>query len=70
VFPQRYEIRVQGALSPPLRYAFAPLTTQTEAEGTVTVLSGVLADQAELTGVLHSVDSLGLQLIEVRPINT
>jgi hypothetical protein len=67
VFPQRYEIRVQGTLPASLRTAFVPLTSSVEAAGTVTVLNGVIGDQAELTGILQTLDSLGLILLEVAP---
>jgi hypothetical protein len=67
VFPQRYDIRVQGTLPPSLRMAFVPLASSVEAAGTVTVLNGVIGDQAELTGILQTLDSLGLILLEVAP---
>ncbi|HEY5846929.1 MAG TPA: hypothetical protein VIT42_09095 [Microlunatus sp.] len=38
-----------------------------EADGAVTVLNGVIGDQAELTGILQTLDSLGLILLEVAP---
>lgn len=58
---------MQGTLSPSLRTAFVPLTTSLEAGGTVTVLTGIIGDQAELTGILQTMDSLGLILLEVAP---
>ncbi len=67
VFPQRYEIRVKGTLPPSLRTAFVPLSSSVEAGGAVTVLNGLIGDQAELTGILHTLDSLGLILLEVAP---
>ncbi len=67
MFPQRYEIRVQGTLPAPLRRAFVPLSSVIEADGAVTVLNGVIGDQAELTGILQTLDSLGLILLEVAP---
>ena len=66
-FPQAYEVRVRGTLPPSLRSAFRPLESRSEANGTVTVLAGMIRDQAELTGILNTLDSLGLRLLEVRP---
>ncbi len=67
MIPQSYEFRVQGGLTPSLRTAFQPLHTWTEDDGRVTVLSGVISDQSELTGILDAIDGLGLVLVEVRP---
>jgi hypothetical protein len=66
--PQRYEFRVQGALSDSLRSVFTPLVATSEADGAVTVLSGRIVDQAELSGILQAFSSLGLVLLEVRPV--
>ena len=44
-----------------------PLSSVIEADGAVTVLNGVIGDQAELTGILQTLDSLGLILLEVAP---
>ncbi len=67
VFPQRYEIKLRGTLPASMRTAFVPLTSSVEAGGAVTVLTGVVRDQSELTGILQSLDSLGLVLLEVGP---
>jgi hypothetical protein len=69
VFPQHYDFRVKGTLPASIRDVFQPLTMRVESSGTVTVLSGVIADQAELTGILNTMDGLGLVLLEVRPAN-
>jgi hypothetical protein len=61
---QRYEIWVHGRLGETLRSAFPGL--QSRAEGGDTILTGLLADQAALYGVLTEVEALGLELIEVR----
>ena len=61
---QRYQIRVRGQLGQTIRSAFPALRAR--AEGGDTVLTGVLADQAALYGVLAEAESLGLELIEVR----
>jgi len=61
---KRYEIRVGGHLGDTLRYAFPGMEAQPR--GADTVLSGVLADQAALFGVLAQIEALGLELIDVR----
>jgi hypothetical protein len=59
-----YEIRVRGLLGGTLRGAFPGLRTR--ADGTETVLSGPVVDQAALYGVLDQIEALGLELVEVR----
>ena len=60
-----YEIRVRGRLSEALATAFDGLTAQ--ASPAETVLSGSV-DQASLHGVLERIQSLGLELVEVRRV--
>ena len=62
--PQCYRIRVRGRLGETLRSAFPALQARTR--GNDTMLTGVLADQAALYGVLAEIEALGLELIEVR----
>ncbi|MGH3207235.1 MAG: hypothetical protein ACRDNO_05710 [Trebonia sp.] len=59
-----YEVRVRGQLGQTIRSAFPALRARVD--GGDTVLTGVLADQAALYGVLAEVEALGLELIEVR----
>jgi hypothetical protein len=59
-----YEIRVRGLLGRTLLGAFPGLRAR--ADGTETVLSGPLADQAALHGVLDQIEALGLELLELR----
>ena len=59
-----YEIRVRGLLGGMLLGAFPDLHAQ--AHGTETVLTGPLADQAALYGLLAQMEALGLELLEVR----
>jgi hypothetical protein len=62
--PQRYQIRVRGRLGQTICSAFPALRAR--AVGGDTVLTGVLADQAALYGVLAEAEALGLELVEVR----
>ena len=63
----RYEIRLTGHLD--VRWAawFDGLTVSHETDGT-TVISGPVADQAALHGVLQRVRDLGLPLVSVTRI--
>jgi hypothetical protein len=63
-WPQWYQIRVRGRLGQLIRSAFPALRAR--ADGGDTVLTGALADQAALYGVLAEAEALGLELIEVR----
>jgi hypothetical protein len=58
-----YEVRVCGHLGERIRHAFADLRVQTRGQDTVVV--GTL-DQSALHGVLARIESLGLELLEVR----
>ena len=59
-----YEIRVKGRLTDTVTSAFEDFTaTVRPAE---TTLRGQIRDQAELHGLLEQLQSLGLELIEVR----
>ena len=59
-----YEVCVRGILGPTMAAAFPGLTAR-HVDGE-TILSGPLRDQAELYGVLYQIESLGVQLVEVR----
>jgi hypothetical protein len=61
-----YQIRVRGRLGRTMRAAFPGL--QAQARGEDTVLTGTVADQAALFGVLAQVEALGLELLELRQI--
>ena len=63
---QSYQIRVRGHLGKAMRGAFPALHAQTR--GKDTLLTGALADQAALHGVLAQIEALGLELLEVRRI--
>ena len=60
----RYEIRVRGRLSPALLTRFEGLDATVEP--VETLLHGPVADQAALHGMIHLINALGLELLEVR----
>ena len=62
--PRRYEIRVRGGIGPTVMQAF-PTLTATQS-GHDTLLTGSLPDQSALYGVIHQLEALGLQLLEIR----
>jgi hypothetical protein len=62
----KYRIRVRGRLGRTTRTAFPDMRAETEGEDTA--LTGALADQAALHGVLRQIEALGLELLEVRRI--
>ena len=64
----RYEIHVRGHLSDTLLAAFGDLGGR--GHGGETILSGALPDQAALYGVLAQIESLGLELLEVRRVRS
>lgn len=59
-----YEIRIKGQLSDFLLAAFEGLSATVEP--VQTVLHGPVRDQAALHGLLDRIQSLGLDLVEVR----
>ncbi|HEY4726138.1 MAG TPA: hypothetical protein VIJ13_09325 [Actinomycetota bacterium] len=59
-----YEIRVRGRLSDSLVAAFEGM--RASVEPVETVLHGPVEDQAALHGLLERIQSLGLELVEVR----
>ena len=61
-----YEIRVKGRLSDSVLAAFEGLTATVEP--VKTVLSGTIEDQSSLHGLLDRIQSLGLELVEIRQL--
>ena len=59
-----YEIRIKGRLSDSMLAVFEGLTATVESGEMV--LHGQVRDQAALYGLLDRVQSLGLELVEVR----
>jgi hypothetical protein len=63
----RYEIRLQGHLGTRWTAWFDGLSLTNESDGT-TLISGLVADQAALHGLLQKVRDLGVPLISVKQI--
>jgi hypothetical protein len=61
-----FEIHVRGALTREQLEEFENLTAV--AVPAETILSGVIPDQSALYGVLNRLQSLGFELVEVRPL--
>ena len=59
-----YEIRIKGRLSDSLVAAFEGLSATVEP--VETVLHGPVQDQSSLHGLLERIQSLGLELVEIR----
>lgn len=62
-----YEIRIKGHLESRWADRFEGLTITLEEDGN-TLLSGLIADQAALHGLLKKVRDLGMPLISVSPV--
>ena len=65
--PADYEIRVKGRLSDTVTSAFEDFTASVKPAETT--LRGEIRDQSELHGLLEQLQSLGLELIEVRRLD-
>jgi hypothetical protein len=66
--PARYEIRVEGLLDSHWSAWFGNLRLSND--GTQTVISGPLADQPALHGLLAKIRDLGLCLVSVRRLDS
>jgi hypothetical protein len=64
VTPAYYEIRIAGTVPPETLLDFERLTAAEEQ--VETVLHGLLSDQAALNGLLARLETLGVQVLEVR----
>jgi hypothetical protein len=64
---EHYEIRIEGVLGERWTGWFDGL--HVSSDGTDTVLSGPLTDQAALHGVLVKIRDLGMRLISVRRVD-
>ena len=65
--PSDYEIRVKGRLSDSVTGAFEDFTASVKPAETT--LRGEVRDSAELHGLLEQLQTLGLELIEVRRLD-
>lgn len=65
--PSRYEFRVRGRLAERLLSSFEGFDA--EVQPVETILSGEVEDQAALHGVLEQIESLGLELVEVKQVD-
>lgn len=59
-----YSIRIRGHIGPTIRAAFPEMVL--ELRGADCLLTGAVHDRAALFGVLAEIDSLSLELIEIR----
>jgi hypothetical protein len=68
VAPAGYEIRIKGRLSDTLIESFESFSASLKPAETV--MRGELRDQSELYGVLDRIQSLGLELVEIRRLDS
>lgn len=71
--PIEYEIEIQGRLEGRWSRWFDDMNIRTKSETggpTVTVLSGLVADQAALHGLMNRIRDLGVPLLSVQLINS
>ena len=67
--PCRYRIVVRGRLGEHLATAFGP-PLELESMAGESVLTGTVADQAQLHGLLDRLRDLGIQLVSVNRVDT
>jgi hypothetical protein len=65
--PLVYQIRLSGHLGPDLMDWFEGMALRLE-EGGDTVITGAVADQAALHGLLKKVRDLGIPLVSINPV--
>jgi hypothetical protein len=66
VRPESFEIRVRGRIGKSIAGQFDGFDAMVEPAETV--LRGEIRDQAQLLGLLTRIESLGLELVEVRQV--
>lgn len=64
----RYQIRVEGQLNSHWAHWFEGMAI--DSDGVTTVLTGSIADQSQLHGLLHRIRDLNLTLISVNKLDT
>ena len=62
----RYEFRLRGRLTPTIAAEFEQMKLATAVAPVETILEGPVEDVVALHGLLRLIESLGLELIEVR----
>jgi hypothetical protein len=67
VTPTKYEIRIKGKVGDPVLASFEGLDASIRPAETV--LRGEVADQAALHGLLDRIQTLGLDLVEIREVH-
>jgi len=70
--PIEYKIEIQGRLEPVWSHWFDDMNISVKKETrgpTVTVISGLVADQAALHGLLNRIRDLGIPLLSVQVMN-
>jgi hypothetical protein len=66
--PERYAIRIKGHIDNRWSSWFDDLTITLEPDGT-TLLTGPVADQAALHGLIRRLRDVGLPLVSVMPVD-
>jgi hypothetical protein len=61
-----YTIRIKGRLGPTALSAFPTMVC--ESDGGETVLTGLVEDRSAVFGIVGQIESLGLELLELRQI--
>ena len=66
---EMYQIQVQGIIDQRWEGWFEGMTIATDEQASATTLTGVVADQAALRGILAKLWNLNLELISIHPIS-
>jgi hypothetical protein len=67
--PAQYEIRIDGHINVEWAEWFEGMSVTAQTDGT-TLLSGLLADQAALHGLVRRIGSLGMTLVSINVVKT
>ena len=68
--PPIYEIRLKESLNGDSREWFEEMDLTNEADGSSTLLTGPVIDQAALFGILNKITMLGLTLVSVNRVSS
>jgi hypothetical protein len=63
----QYELVIRGEIGDRFEFLFAGMRLQRSSG--MTVITGVVRDQAQLHGLIERVQELGLELVSVNPVN-